>query len=132
MPTEWFDRKPGEGYIKPTDESRPEGEQMVILGDKIPDWVRLPHTLAPPLAGLQARVVRHFASLCPLCHAPAKVLELETPSIIDASEHGNERLHTSECSSCEQFAVYWAEYEGTTGKTKLDGDSTEQTVPPAF
>lgn len=107
MPIEWFNRHPGDAYAKPTDESDPLGEQLIVFGGQLPNWVRLPEELGSPLAGRTAKVVRHFKTYCPKCKAVCSALELAEPDGLPEQE---EHLYTTECTACKQFCVYRATY----------------------
>lgn len=64
--TTWFQKEPGRVPVN-------EEEGLLLLGDDVPDWVRLPANLG----GGQLKVVRAFIAPCPIHKHPVRHLELE-------------------------------------------------------
>lgn len=59
--TEWFNNR-GTGVAIGVDDPR-----LLLVGDGIPDWVRLPRELEGPDAGRELKVTGHFVAHCPKC-----------------------------------------------------------------
>jgi hypothetical protein len=66
--TEWFDKTPG-GV--PTQEQG-DGSVMALLGNDVPDWVRLPGALG----GHRVRVLAASTGPCPTCDRAVRHLSL--------------------------------------------------------
>lgn len=62
MATEWF-QNDGSGIALGVGES----EDLVIVGDYIPDWVRIPND-SPLRGGETMRVIGHEQKQCPKCN----------------------------------------------------------------
>lgn len=70
MTTEWF-RVDGSG-VSP----HLEDERMILIGDVIPDWVRIPDD-SPLRAGERAKVLSHRQAACPVCRRTVRHLALD-------------------------------------------------------
>lgn len=65
--TEWFERRPGDLASQGTDDP-----SLVLVGDGVPDWVRLP----AELGGGQVKVLGHHTAPCPMCKSQHPVRHL--------------------------------------------------------
>lgn len=63
MPTEWF-TDDGSGIA-----IHNEDPNMAIIGDYVPDRIKLPEKLGAPDAGRELRVLKHWIGTCPKCKA---------------------------------------------------------------
>lgn len=65
--TEWFERRPGAMASQGTSDPK-----LVLVGDGVPDWVRLP----AEVGGIQVKVLAAFSERCPKCDCPCRHLKL--------------------------------------------------------
>lgn len=82
MATAWFEKTTGSEVHTST-----EDETMLLLGDVVPDWVRLP----AELGRAEARVLGAHAAPCPLCRAnrPVRHLRIEAGlGVAECPQHG--------------------------------------------
>lgn len=71
MPTVWF-KNDGSGLAECVDDPN-----MAIVGDYIPDWVRVPDE-SPDRPGEQLKVLGHTNAVCPKCQVKTcRILQLE-------------------------------------------------------
>lgn len=75
--TEWFDRKPGSPVAQGS-----EDPTMLLIGDGVPDWVRLP----PELGGARVKVLGAHEAPCPMCGKGPDVRHLELPDGLGVAE----------------------------------------------
>jgi hypothetical protein len=78
--TEWFEKKAGDEVLIGKD------EPVLLIGDTLPDWVRLP----PELGGGRLRVLRGFVAPCPKCcvGGPVTHLKLESDTYVAECKGG--------------------------------------------
>lgn len=72
--TMWFTKRPGEICSEAAEDSDEPG--TLLMGDVVPDWVRLPADLGAD-AGRRLRVLSSGQGPCPKCGGAARHLELE-------------------------------------------------------
>ena len=71
MPTEWF-KNDGSGVAEHV-----EDPHMFIIGDYIPDWIRVPDE-SPVRAGEKLKVLGYTNGVCPKCRVnTCRILQLE-------------------------------------------------------
>ena len=82
MTTAWFQKRAGSDVHEST-----EDETMVLVGDVIPDWVRLP----AELGGARVPVHGATAAPCPMCRDghPVRHLKVEgSLGVAECRQHG--------------------------------------------
>jgi hypothetical protein len=78
--THWFNRRPGDVVAEGVDDPT-----MSLVGDVVPDWVRLP----PELGSAQIKVTGAFRAPCPMCRGgEVRHLEAEAFRVAECSTHG--------------------------------------------
>lgn len=80
MTTEWFEKRAGEPVSPSQDDPH-----MTLIGDYVPDWVRLP----PELGGSQQRVTGVAVERCPRADHRVRHLKLDNGvCVAECAAHG--------------------------------------------
>ena len=90
--TEWFKKAAGARAARGIDEPR-----MLLIGDTVPDWVRLP----AELGGMRVRVLEAYEGPCPRCDDVVPTLRLNagTMEYRGGGKGAMDHIHVAECAS---------------------------------